>query len=140
MYEIYLSSSSPVCCRYNTVLKAFGTPFGPHDTKTAFCDTSKVIANSGVRRLVMCPSFPLADLKSVKTMYGCTVNDVVCACLSGAIHRYQKHFDDPTANKTPWIRAAIPYAFADRPKDRLTNSWTFVSLSFACRVSLFCLF
>ena len=110
------------------MLAAFATPFGTHDTKTALCDTSKKIANSGVRRLVISPSFPLADLKEVRARFGCTVNDVVTACLSGAIQRYQKHFNDPMAEKRPRIRAAVPYAFPKRPKDCLTNSWTFVTL------------
>lgn len=119
-------------CFY-AVLKAFGTPFGPHDTKTAFCDTSKKVAYSGKRRLVLGPSFPLADLKEVKARFDCTVNDVVCACLSGAIHKYQKRFGDPTADKKPLVRAAIPYSFPNRPpgKYRLTNSWTFVSVALA---------
>jgi len=112
------------------VLAAFATPVGPYDTKTAFCDTSKKVANSGVRRLVFCPSFPLADLKEVRARFGCTVNDVVTACLSGAIQRYQKRFNDPTAEEKPRIRAAVPYSFPIRPKDRLTNSWTFVTVPF----------
>jgi hypothetical protein len=69
-------------CIY-AVLRALVTPFGPHDTKTAFCDTKSKVVYSGKRTMVTCPSFKLADIREIKTQMGCTVNDVVCACLAG---------------------------------------------------------
>ena len=116
-------------CIY-AVLRALVTPFGPHDTKTAFCDTKSKVVYSGKRTMVTCPSFKLADIREIKTQMGCTVNDVVCACLAGALHKYQVHRGDPTADRRPLVRAAVPYAFPRKNPAELTNSWTFVSLPF----------
>mmetsp|Transcript_6552 Transcript_6552/g.16760 ORF Transcript_6552/g.16760 Transcript_6552/m.16760 type:complete len:310 (+) Transcript_6552:1-930(+) len=121
-----------ICQCAFAVVKAVATPFGPHDSKTAINDTSKrPIVYTGKRRLIVCPDFALADLKEVKIRMGCTVNDVVFACLAGAIQRYLQHREDPAAKRTPLIRAAMPYSFPNRPTnpDCLTNSWTFVSLA-----------
>ena len=115
-------------CIY-AVITAVGTPFGPHDSKTAFCDTSKKVVYSGKRTMVNCPGFALSDLKEVKTKMGCTVNDVVCACLAGALHKYQEYRSDPRARRSSLVRAAIAIPFLGRAPGALCNDWTFVSLS-----------
>lgn len=111
------------------VLKAISVPVGPHDTTTAFCDKSKKVAYSGRRSIVTSPSYPLADFKEIKTRMGCTVNDVVVTCLAGAIQKYNVHHGDPTAKKSPRVRAALPAIYdTNRADGRLRNAWTFVSI------------
>ena len=120
-----------ICQCVWAVLVSFGTPFGPHDSRTAFCARPTKVKYSGRRSLIVCPSFGLDEIKQVKTTMGCTVNDVVCACLAGAITLYNHHRrNDVKEKREPLIRAAVPYSFPDRPKGVLTNAWTFVSLKF----------
>jgi diacylglycerol O-acyltransferase len=120
-------------CVY-AVVAAVGTPFGPRDSKTAFYDASKKVQYSGKRTMVVGPSFALADLKRVKTKFGCTVNDVVCACLAGALHAYRVKRGDDVTGGAPRVRAAIAIPFlSGRPQTEssLCNRWTFVSLPLA---------
>ena len=102
-------------CIY-AVITAVGTPFGPHDSKTAFCDTSKKVVYSGKRTMVNCPGFALSDLKEVKTKMGCTVNDVVCACLAGALHKYQEYRSDPARDDPLWFAPPSPSRFWVAPR------------------------
>lgn len=131
------------------VLAAVSTPVGRRDSHTAFYDATETVRYSGSRKMITCEGFKLADIKAVKTKFGCTVNDVVCACLAGALHRYDNEMtkrnesvsnDSSSKNnkkiyaKTPYTRAAIAIPFIDgRPKDPLflCNRWTFVSLVLA---------
>lgn len=115
------------------VLSAIGTPVGRRDSHTAFYDATKPVAYSGKRRMVTCEGFKLADLKVAKEKFGCTVNDVVCACLAGALHSYDRE-KNAAPKKAPLTRAAIAVPFLDgRPVDEahLCNRWTFVSLPLA---------
>ncbi|OUS48908.1 hypothetical protein BE221DRAFT_60218, partial [Ostreococcus tauri] len=89
-------------CMYGA-MKALLTAAGPYDTKTTF---------KGSR-----PP-------------GCTVNDIVVAALAGAIQAYHAKVGDKSATKNPFLRSATPYAFPERVTGALTNSWTFVSLTF----------
>ena len=94
----------------------------------------KKVQYSGKRTMVVGPSFALADLKRVKTKFGCTVNDVVCACLAGALHAYRVKRGDDVTGGAPRVRAAIAIPFlSGRPQTEssLCNRWTFVSLPLA---------
>lgn len=125
------------------VLVAVGTPVGRRDSHTAFYDAKAPVAYSGKRRMVTCEGFKLADLKVAKQKFGCTVNDVVCACLAGALHAYDREKNPPNAaasgdekrgRKPPVTRAAVAVPFLEgRPKDdtHLCNRWTFISLPLA---------
>ena len=116
-------------CIYGT-LKALLTAMGPYDSKTAFKGVQSPFTFSGKRTVVVCPPVPMEDIKAVKDASGCTVNDVVVAALAGAIQGYLSKVGDKSASKKPFIRAACPYAFPDRVVGALTNSWTFISLTF----------
>ena len=116
-------------CIYGA-LKAVFTAAGPYDTKTTFKGSRPPYAFSGKRRVVVCPPIPMEDVKKIKNGSGCTVNDIVVAALAGAIQQYLEEMGDKSAAKKPLIRAATPYAFPNRVVGALTNSWTFVSLTF----------
>ena len=93
--------------------------------------------------MVTCEGFKLADLKVAKQKFGCTVNDVVCACLAGALHAYDREKNenaksasgaDLKRGRRPVTRAAVAVPFLEgRPKDdtHLCNRWTFISLPLA---------
>ena len=120
------------------VLVAVGTPVGRRDSHTAFYDAKAPVAYSGKRRMVTCEGFKLADLKVAKQKFGCTVNDVVCACLAGALHAYDREKNAAARSggtrAAPLTRAAIAVPFLKgRPTDEahLCNRWTFISLPLA---------
>jgi len=137
-YKLWLLLLWLFNCVY-AVLAAIGTPVGRRDSHSAFYDAQTPVAFSGKRKMITCEGFELADLKQVKQKFGCTVNDVMCACLAGAIHRYDREMNgDGNSSKkkstAPLTRAAIAVPFLDgRPKDstHLCNRWTFVSLPLA---------
>ena len=120
------------------VLSAIATPVGRRDSHTAFYDAKTPVAYSGKRRMITCEGFKLADLRAAKRNFGCTVNDVVCACLAGALHAYDREKNAAArsggTSAAPLTRAAVAVPFlAGRPDDEagLCNRWTFVSLPLA---------
>jgi hypothetical protein len=133
-------------CVY-AVLAAIATPVGKRDSHTAFYDAKEVVAFSGNRKMITCDGFLLSDLREIKNKFTCTINDVVCACLAGALRRYDETIaarntasqKKSNFSKNPYTRAAIAVPFVDgRPKDPafLCNNWTFVSLVLASGPSL----
>lgn len=116
-------------CMYGA-MKALLTAAGPYDTKTTFKGSRPPYGFSGKRRVVVCPPVAIDDIKAIKNVSGCTVNDIVVAALAGAIQAYHAKVGDKSATKNPFLRSATPYAFPERVTGALTNSWTFVSLTF----------
>lgn len=116
-------------CVYGT-FKALLTAAGPYDTYTTFKGVKSPYKFTGKRRIVVCPTVAMDDLKAIKDASGCTVNDIVVAALAGAIQKYHLKVGDKQGERTPRLRAACPYAFPGRVRGVLTNSWTFVSLTF----------
>ena len=120
------------------VLSAIATPVGRRDSHTAFYDAKAPVTYSGKRRMITCEGFKLADLRAAKQKFGCTVNDVVCACLAGALHAYDREKNAAARSggtrAAPLTRAAIAVPFLKgRPTDEahLCNRWTFISLPLA---------
>jgi diacylglycerol O-acyltransferase / wax synthase len=71
---------------------------------------------------------PLADVKAIGRAHGATVNDVLCAAVTGALHRYLEHRD----SVVPDIRAMVPFNLRplDQPLPRdLGNQFGLVFLS-----------
>jgi diacylglycerol O-acyltransferase / wax synthase len=71
---------------------------------------------------------PLADVKAIGRANGATVNDVLCAAVTGALHRYLAHRD----SVVPDIRAMVPFNLRplDQPLPReLGNQFGLVFLS-----------
>jgi diacylglycerol O-acyltransferase / wax synthase len=71
---------------------------------------------------------PLADVKAIGRAHGATVNDVLCAAVTGALHRYLAHRD----SVVPDIRAMVPFNLRplDQPLPReLGNQFGLVFLS-----------
>jgi diacylglycerol O-acyltransferase / wax synthase len=70
----------------------------------------------------------LADVKAIGRAHGATVNDVLCAAVTGALHRYLAHRD----SVVPDIRAMVPFNLRplDQPLPRdLGNQFGLVFLS-----------
>jgi WS/DGAT/MGAT family acyltransferase len=61
---------------------------------------------AGIKRLAWCEPLPLADVKAVARAMHCTVNDVLLACVAGAIGGYLRSVGDDPAGKQ--IRAMVP--------------------------------
>ncbi len=71
---------------------------------------------------------PLADVKAIGRQAGATVNDVLCAAVTGALHRYLDDHDD----LVPDLRAFVPFNLRplDEPIPReLGNRFGIVFLS-----------
>ena len=58
------------------------------------------------KRVAWSEPMPLADVKAVGKALGCSINDVLLACVAGAIGEYLKSHGDDTAGKE--IRAMVP--------------------------------
>ena len=58
------------------------------------------------KQVAWCAPIPLADVKEVGKALECSVNDVLLACVAGAIGEYLKNHGDDVAGKE--IRAMIP--------------------------------
>ena len=58
------------------------------------------------KRVAWCAPIPLADVKEVGKALECSINDVLLACVAGAIGEYLKSHGDDVAGKE--IRAMIP--------------------------------
>ncbi len=60
----------------------------------------------GQKRVAWCEPLPLEDIRAVSKALGCSINDVLLACVSGAIGEYlRSHGDDPSGKE---IRCMIP--------------------------------
>ncbi len=60
----------------------------------------------GVKRVAWCEPLPLDEVKAVGHALGCSVNDVLLACVAGAIGGWlREHGDDPAGKA---IRAMVP--------------------------------
>lgn len=75
------------------------------------------------RRFAMAEA-PVADFKAVKNALGGTVNDVVLACVGGALHRFLTRRGLPTAGLS--MRAMVPVSTRDESQrmalgNRVTN-------------------
>ena len=58
------------------------------------------------KRVAWSEPMPLDDVKAVGKALGCSINDVLLACVAGAIGEYLKsHGDDPAGKE---IRAMVP--------------------------------
>lgn len=58
------------------------------------------------KRVAWCPPLPLDEVKEVGKALGCSINDVLLACVAGAIGGYlREHGDDPDGQE---IRAMVP--------------------------------
>lgn len=58
------------------------------------------------KRVAWCPPIPLDEVKAVGRALNCSVNDVLLACVAGALGNYlRRHGDDPAGQE---IRAMIP--------------------------------
>jgi diacylglycerol O-acyltransferase / wax synthase len=58
------------------------------------------------KRVAWCEPVPLEAIRSVSKALGCSINDVLLACVSGAITQYLADYDDSARGKE--IRAMIP--------------------------------
>ncbi|HEY2189964.1 MAG TPA: wax ester/triacylglycerol synthase family O-acyltransferase, partial [Caldimonas sp.] len=61
---------------------------------------------SGRKRVAWGEPFPLADVKAIGSALGCSVNDVLLACVAGAIGHWLRVQGDDSAGKE--IRAMVP--------------------------------
>ncbi|KAB2896328.1 MAG: wax ester/triacylglycerol synthase family O-acyltransferase, partial [Burkholderiaceae bacterium] len=58
------------------------------------------------KRVAWCPPIPLDEVKAIGRALNCSVNDVLLACVAGALGSYlRQHGDDPAGKE---IRAMIP--------------------------------
>lgn len=58
------------------------------------------------KRVAWCPPIPLDEVKAIGRALNCSVNDVLLACVAGALGNYlRRHGDDPSGKE---IRAMIP--------------------------------
>lgn len=58
------------------------------------------------KRVAWCEPVPLDEVKAIGRAFGCSVNDVLLACVAGAIGNYLRDLgDDPTGQE---IRAMVP--------------------------------
>ncbi len=70
--------------------------------------------SAGNKRVAWCEPLPLDRVKAIGYALGCSVNDVLVACVAGAIGRYlREQGDDPTGQD---IRAMVPVNL--RPLDQ----------------------
>lgn len=70
--------------------------------------------SAGHKRVAWCEPLALGDVKAVGYALGCSVNDVLVACVAGAFGRYlREQGDDPTGQD---IRAMVPVNL--RPLDQ----------------------
>ena len=110
---------------------------GPLDDKTAFCQSKEMVHNRS-RSAVCFEPVPLHFVKDLKNAAGVSINDVIYACLSQAVHDYLKEQDDPVlkAKGTSLLcRTLMPIALPGRKaNDKATllgNRWCFLSADFA---------
>jgi WS/DGAT/MGAT family acyltransferase len=74
-----------------------------------------------VKRVAWCEPIPLDEIKAVSRVLGCTVNDVLLACVSGALGRYlAAHGDDPSGVE---IRALVPVNLRRQADDGRLGNW-----------------
>jgi WS/DGAT/MGAT family acyltransferase len=82
---------------------------------------------AGIKRLAWCEPLPLADVKAVARAMHCTVNDVLLACVAGAIGGYLRSVGDDPAGKQ--IRAMVPVNLRPpQQADELGNGFGLVPL------------
>ncbi|OUS49059.1 hypothetical protein BE221DRAFT_143961 [Ostreococcus tauri] len=92
---------------------------GPYDTKTTFKGSRPPYGFSGKRRVVVCPPVAIDDIKAIKNVSGCTVNDIVVAALAGAIQAYHAKKDidfmkrSPEPYVTRWLNKFVNAAGPD---------------------------
>eukprot|EP00899_Mesostigma_viride_P014116 jgi/Mesvir1/22705/Mv14120-RA.2 len=133
----------------------------PPDAPSALRKGGKFVFTNK-RVLLVPPPLSLAKAKEVKDRLGATVNDVLVACLGGAIREYHKAMTTGTAGSSAAtamdgtaegakaasskvlagmaddataslkVRAFLPYAFPVRSKP-LSNRWCFLSLELPTR-------
>lgn len=73
------------------------------------------------KRVAWCEPVPLDEVKAVSRVLGCTVNDVLLACVSGALARYLvAHGDDPAGVE---IRALVPVNLRHHDDDGRLGNW-----------------
>jgi WS/DGAT/MGAT family acyltransferase len=68
----------------------------------------------GIKRVAWCEPLPLDDVKAIGKALNCSVNDVLLACVAGAIGDYLRSIGDEPAGKE--IRAMVPVNL--RPLDQ----------------------
>jgi WS/DGAT/MGAT family acyltransferase len=68
-----------------------------------------------IKRVAWTRPLPLADIKAVAWVLGCTVNDVLVACIAGALRGYLADQGEPGGD----LRALVPVNL--RPPGRLTE-------------------
>mgnify|MGYP003939555125 CR=1 FL=1 len=129
------------CIYYFFVVLAL--PASKYDDNTAFSKHfNKKMTYTWNRKLVKFESMPLSFIKSLKSEANVSLNDVMFACLGGAIRRLNKAQNcDVTEKKGKkkkpiQCRALMPVAFP-RPNDDtddktkvLRNKWVFISSDF----------
>ena len=94
------------------------------DTRTAF-SSPPVAPFSGVRKAVLSPAISLPRIKQLKTTIGagCTVNDVLSACLAGALRTYITRAEaSERASERAAARRRPRHALAPPPARRRDDS------------------
>ena len=80
----------------------------PGDSPTRFKGTP-----CGDKRVAWTDPLALRDVKAVRQVFGCSVNDILLAAVTGALHDYLKEKGDPTEGVE--LRAIVPVNL--RPRD-----------------------
>ncbi|KAJ3008241.1 hypothetical protein HKX48_008697 [Thoreauomyces humboldtii] len=110
------------------IVKVLSLPVYGGDTDTVIKTPPSGFASKN-RILIPLPPLSLALVKAIKNARGCSVNDVLLACLGGALRQYLLYRSDAALLDRPKslkIRAMMPYSFP-RPLEDLHNRWTMVS-------------
>jgi diacylglycerol O-acyltransferase len=80
-----------------------------------------------VKRVAWCEPIPLADVKAIGKMLGCSVNDVLLSAVAGALRSYLRLHGDPVDDVE--IRAMVPVNLrTDKDVGKLGNRFGMVTL------------
>lgn len=83
---------------------------------------------SGRKHVAWSEPLPLAEVKAIGKAYGCSINDVLMACVAGAIRGYLRHKGDEVAHDCE-LRAMIPVNLrGPGTKQKLGNAFGLVPL------------
>jgi hypothetical protein len=119
----------------SSLAQILGTPTSPFDSDVGLTIPDKPnIVFTRRRSIIRIPTLKLSFVKAIKATNNVTVNDVIFAATSGAIHRYRAGLKDPAvldpqSHAKVQTRALLPVALPREEGDPirgLRNKCTFV--------------